>query len=79
MLGSGIFPQLGSRGGRIPVSAAHVAATWLLGTTVYAVAAVLAARAAIRGFDAAAGRPRPSPPHRVALECPAPEAQPAAI
>lgn len=76
MFDSGIFPQLAALRVPMPPSAVQLVATWILGTTAYAAGAFLVARAAFRGFDAAALRPRRSPPSKLGHDCPVPIAQP---
>jgi ABC-type transport system involved in multi-copper enzyme maturation permease subunit len=54
---SGAFPPLAATGIRTGEGAGRVLAAWLIGTTAQAAGALVLARAAFGGFDAAVGRP----------------------
>ena len=54
---SGVPPQFAAIGIRSGAGARIVLAAWLIGTTAQAVGASLLTRSAVRGFDAAVGRP----------------------
>ena len=67
---SGAIPQFAAIGIRSGVGARIVLAAWLIGTTAQAVGAFLLTRSAVRGFDAAVGRPiRPRGDGHRALIC----------
>jgi ABC-type transport system involved in multi-copper enzyme maturation permease subunit len=76
MCDSGAFPQVAAFRIPMPPSAFELIATWILGTTVYALGAFLIGRAVFRGFDAAVDRPRRNSSSRIGRDRPNSIAEP---